>query len=250
MEKVMSRMVYLHPLLLTRCSLTIISADVPPLQVIVGPNGPKQQIFYIHHSMLKAHSDYFADVLTHPKANQRIKLPATSPYLFSTYVQWLYTGKIFGKPTLFDGDTDYGHLAELYGLGERLEDRELQNCIINAIVAGHREHIQAANPAAKACPTEAVDIAYNLTPPGSPARQMMIDLYVEQVTNAAMIMRCNFKHPAADAQFDFLKDVTSALLERRPFPPAEQRKEELQAGVPKSYHHGSSIASSKIKKEE
>ena len=192
--------------------------DVPIATVAVGS---EEKPFFVHTTMLQ-HSEFFKAALKEEwkEGQQRIvKLPDVEPHLFEAYIQWQYRGKInFGEsPASYNFVT----LAKLYGFGERLVDGVFQDRVLDTIVAGVRD---AERPApGSVC----VNTIYRNTPEGSPARRLMVDIYV------------NSKFTLEEPEYEFLKDLTRALMDKRVLPKARDDYDALRTGSPCVYHkHG------------
>ena len=89
---------------------------------------------------------------------------------FQRYVNWLYTGQLRG-----DGSAPLKHalvlLAKLYTLGELISDRCLQDAVMDAFVTiTCYTHLYPTS--------DVVEIIYNGTMNASPARKLLVDIYV------------------------------------------------------------------------
>jgi hypothetical protein len=105
--------------------------------------------------------------------NDRIlELPDDKPENIKVYVAWLYSNRIFTKPedeldeesiVKFDG------LIDAYVFGEKIQDSDFKDAIIDAIIEGTEEE--------GACYTDARRI-WEYTPPGALIRRYVVDIYV------------------------------------------------------------------------
>jgi hypothetical protein len=187
---------------------------------------------------LTASSEYFQNALKKNSAGEHadvITLEDVDPAVFGVYVQWLYMGELFCIKSSKTPTELSNHilLGELYGLGERLLDRELQNRVIDALLAGTRE----LQDGTRRFPTACVPTIYKSTPPGSPARRLMIDFFV-RFGGAFWVQGLNFELMDSETQFEFLKDLSESLLENRQMPTSGMADyHELDSGIPSSYYH-------------
>lgn len=99
------------------------------------------------------------------------------------YLHFIYTG---GLPCIHDAtdvaldiklnDAEYVTLSFLYVLGEKYQDSNLKNAVIDAIVAKSQAYTATGSRWYPA--DEAVDVLYRGTPAGSPGRLLMVELHV------------------------------------------------------------------------
>ena len=216
--------------------LTMHSLCGMPAKVVVGSD---EQCFYVHTSLLCRHSKFFKAALKEEWAEGQerlVELLEEDPDMFNYYIQWLHDGTIFtwmGDP----GDKSrYDHLTRLYALGETLMDTQFRDEVINAIVISTREKDKDGKQWFPGMAAAA--LIYQRTPPNSPARHLMVDLYVTE-GSAAWIK--NGAKDAGDSKAlnnEFLSDVCIGLLQNR----AEDIKSRnpypaLRSGVPCAYHN-------------
>lgn len=93
-----------------------------------------------------------------------IDLTDENPIIFKAYVQWLYSHHI-------DTTHDTIKWAHMYVLGERLMDLEFQDLVLETMArecSKRREYPTFGGP---------IDIIYNGTLAGSPARKLLVDFY-------------------------------------------------------------------------
>lgn len=91
-----------------------------PVTILVG-TGREQKEFYIHESLLRTDSDFFARALREEEHRGVVNLPNVTAETFSIYAKWLYTGRAFLLNSTDDEDE-----------GDDIEKRRLQNCYVLA----------------------------------------------------------------------------------------------------------------------
>ncbi|KAK4960581.1 hypothetical protein LTR10_003477 [Elasticomyces elasticus] len=79
-------------------------------------------------------------------------------------------------------DREYTLLAQLYCFGERMQDHRFQNAVVDAIIANvrdtHRGKLNGRKASFKHYPSiQVVNLIYEGTPSGSPARRLMVNIY-------------------------------------------------------------------------
>jgi hypothetical protein len=201
-----------------------------------------KESFFAHQTILEANSEYFRTALKKDWVEGQqciVTLDEVYPPDFHLYAQYLYTGTIFSKVKDGEfGSTNFSTLGRLYGLGERLLDRTFQNRVIDAIVAGTRERRTGPDGTTRRqYPANAADIIYSSTAAGSPARKLIVDFFVTN-GHAGWVEHFDFGSANVEAQFEFLKDVSAALLDKRKRPSVTDKYWELRNGKPTSYYHG------------
>ncbi|KAK1080378.1 hypothetical protein LTR33_005593 [Friedmanniomyces endolithicus] len=209
--------------------LLVIGATV---EVVVGAD---ESIFYVHERLLRSTSEFFKAALSKEwKGGQarKVELPDDSVCSFEGYTRWLYTGKLAviesGK------DTEVGLLASLYGFGEKIIDEQFQNCVIDALVAATRTDVpDNAGGSNHWYPTKGtVDSIYRITPKGSPARRLMVDMHTINAQEAWIDVDCPEQN-----NHEFLIDLAISLLNNRSVcKDFEDKHDELENGTPCSYH--------------
>lgn len=139
--------------------------------------------------------------------SRSVKLPKDDPATFGIYVNLLYTKQIPTKPTFANSRRvmlEYIHLARLYVLCEKLQDIEGKNSTIHAMLSTSRDNISVLRP-------NAIKTIYEGTPESSPARKMLLDMYVEYGNNMSLHGgRGNYPK-------QFLFDLAVQLLQSREF---------------------------------
>jgi hypothetical protein len=150
--------------------------------------GDQLKTFNVHVALLKARSRFFKEALSGKwkEAEEKVvRLPEYCPTMFETYVHNLYTGDLAVASEKEQAESDemperYQSLAHFYVFAEKMKDVKSKNSILRAILAC-RSTVYSSEP--YTCPsTEAIDVIYNGTLAGSPARRLMIDLWTKQAT--------------------------------------------------------------------
>ena len=143
--------------------------------------GPGERQMLAHKSYLPLRSEFFRVALKKEwieGQTRTIKLPDEDPvvvaqYLDYVYGNWLPTAL---KPSLrpVKGRV-YEVLTELFALGERLLDTTIRNAIIYEIISYTKVHTPEGiyYPGARA-----INNIYDCTTAASPARRLMVELYV------------------------------------------------------------------------
>ena len=107
------------------------------IKLVVGPE--PSTILVVHENLICTSSDFFKRLRTGEwrEANERtIKFEEGNPNVFQLYLHWLYRGTL---PVRIDapgqiGNAEYESLAEAYVLGDKLQDGDLQDVIVDTIV--------------------------------------------------------------------------------------------------------------------
>jgi hypothetical protein len=143
--------------------------------------GPEEHQLLAHKSYLSQHSDFFKAALKREwieGQTRTVKLPDEQPDIVAQYLDYCYSK---GLPTTSKSSLDpaqglvYEVLTELFALGERLLDSNIRNAIINEIIRFTNSGTLGGlyYPGARA-----VNNIYNCTTSASPARRLMVELYV------------------------------------------------------------------------
>lgn len=149
------------------------------ITITVGTDLP--ETFHIHETILSERSTFFKAAVSkrwQEGRNGKINLPEDDPSLAGAYFDWLYSFKIPSKSdqavnVLDDSDIDaeYEYLSHMYVFGEKVVDDDFCNAVIDAIIA----KIEFDSGDAYYYPsTKAVNILYEATAEGCPARKMMV----------------------------------------------------------------------------
>lgn len=143
----------------------------------------------VHEHYLTRTSDFFAAALKKAWIEGQtrvIELREETPENMEFYCDFVYTGQL---PTRIFIKRDSGHgmapafelLANLFVLGERRLDTKLRNAVICEMMRIHKlpptpPVLFGGSPFPSAPSTTSVNIIYQGTPEGSPARRLMVDM--------------------------------------------------------------------------
>jgi hypothetical protein len=168
--------------------------------------GPTEHVMIAHASYITHNSDFFKAALKKEWIEGQtrvIKLPDDRPdvvshYLYYTYSKALPSASDAGaiNDCNFEIIRYYELLAELYVLGERLQDQSIRTAVIDSIVGSWKDNFLITGPA---------NIIYCGTTAGSPARRLMVDLFLAYGAECELHHRC---------EADFLIDVARAFCSK------------------------------------
>lgn len=209
------------------------SFNTPPVKVIVGS---KEELFYIHASVLESSSEFFKSALKREWAKEdddSIDLRDQDLEIFKIYVNWLYTGQISVESdpaeTVKPTASKYTQLAHSYALGEHLCDPEFQYSVIHSII-GYSRIKNTHNNSSFPGPI-AINVIYNNTSSNSPARRLVVDFYVRFGTD-------NWITDSDTMNHEFLADLSKALLKDRVLLHKHEKNfADLVEGTACKYHH-------------
>jgi hypothetical protein len=154
------------------------SSDHTKNDIITLLVGNEEQAMVVLKSNLVQHSEFFRAALTKKWAEGQtriVKLPEEKPETMALYLMFIHG---YGLPTEPIEDHScqgkvYDVLTELYALGERLLDSTLRNATIREIVRFTTVQISTYPH------EESINNIYNSTTATSPARRLLVDLYVQ-----------------------------------------------------------------------
>lgn len=181
--------------------------------------GPERKGLNVPEGLFCSRSPFFHAALKHcwqngsrKKKKKKVQLPDDALSIVTLYVQHLYTSKIhLQKTTSEDGlrTTDnlpeYHILADLYVFGERTQDVIFRNAVIEAFVGRMAEPLNRRWPWSPT--TTVIDKLYKETMPGSPVRQLMVDVYKTRGCGHWITDRTE------DHNKEFLMDLSRTLLD-------------------------------------
>jgi hypothetical protein len=191
----------------------------------VGPNHHK---IIVHKHSITRTSGFFSAALGKKwieGQTRTIELPEEIPEHMEYYCEYLYSGELPTKDFSHRESGDnmeagFELLANLYVLGERRMDAKLRNAIIHEMLCVQTlpVRIPAAFGFNNSCvpPTTAVNIIYQGTREGPPARRLMVDMVIAHGRKA---WHSSTVDPAFsfDVMEGFLKSLTdkNTLQDRR-----------------------------------
>jgi hypothetical protein len=151
--------------------------------------GPSHHKIIVHTHSITRNSEFSSAALGKKRIESQtrtIELPEEISEHMEYYCDYLYSGELPTKDFINRHDGDFMEpsfelLANLYVLGERRMDTKLRNVVVHEIlriqilplITGLSFGATVPVP-----PTTAVNIIYQGTPEGSPARRLMIDMVI------------------------------------------------------------------------
>lgn len=134
--------------------------------------GPTEKEFIIYTEIAKRSSKFFQAALSRDwkeTHDNRVTLAEVQTDLFESYLQWLNTSVItssfpIGMPSMI-------HLAELYILGDFLDDTDFRNAVLDDITAFAYDMWPGI-----CC----VKLAWEKTPKDSPLRAMILEIWARK----------------------------------------------------------------------
>lgn len=182
-------------------SLTYGSLGTTMTTLVVGPD---ELEYCVHRDLLSSRSPYFAAAAKEEwKEGQdcRVPLPDDEHVAVEFYVQWIYAGKIFSRPSANDEDsTELLDLVGAFIFGEKVQDADFRDAVIDSLIASVHtldEKEECWYPAGST-----IDKAYDGTPEGSPLRRLMVDFHLHHGRRAWLI----------DVKsVDFMRDLAGEL---------------------------------------
>jgi hypothetical protein len=199
------------------CLLPGLAADGTSLsgkaiEVIVGLKPPTTLI--AHENLVCASSVFFNKAMSQDwkEAKERsIKFEDEDPDVFQLYLHWLYRGTL---PVRIDepgqeGNAEYLQLAKACVLGDKLQDGDFQDVIIDAIVDKCKSEASDGRTWFPVGPV--IQQVYDNTLESSKARRLLTDLYISH--GSGSWLREWIKQD--EIPRDFLFDVAIGFLDRR-----------------------------------
>ena len=145
--------------------------------------GPEEHKMLVHGPQITAHSEFFTAALNKEWVEgqtREIKLPEDDPELMTYHIDHVYSNRLptdvytTGSPG-FRKKAGYKKLAQLYVLAKRLLDSRCRNRIIQEMLRLRALICATGYPSNPSL--DSVNIIYQGTTPGSPARRLLIDMY-------------------------------------------------------------------------
>lgn len=151
-----------------------------------------KETFSVHEPILTANSEFFKLALDKKwKEGQElaVKLPEDDADTFAIYVEWLYNENITVA--------SLSRLAKMYVLGEKIQSLSFCDAILSRMV-------DAANKDFALASISTVNIIFEGTPTGSPARKLILGMWIKNGQADRLVSHT--PHP------DFASDLLSLLL--------------------------------------
>jgi hypothetical protein len=169
---------------------------------------PDEREIRVHQDLLCARSPYFAAAAKeHWKEGQERRVPLLHDKYVAVglYVQWIYGGKIFSRPSKGDGDHNPAHsevsdLVEAFVFGEKIQDGDFKDAVIDSVIASI--NIPGKDGKCWYPVGPVIDRAYEGTPEGSPLRRLMVDIHLHHGRRDWLDRATNI---------DFVKDLAGDL---------------------------------------
>jgi hypothetical protein len=163
--------------------------------------GTPETPFDVHIELLCDSSPYFNNLFNDrfdrvPPAT--VRLPDDDPDTFTEFLNWVYRGTIFQNqlhPPLIE-------LFRLWVLAQKFEVPELQNLVVTRC----KQKLDYQKKGV--LPTNTINYVYNNTIPGSPLRQMTVNIFAQRATKA------NFSRYREEVPRAFLEDLCVFWLEK------------------------------------
>jgi hypothetical protein len=168
--------------------------------------GAEETEMFAISSCLSFYSDFFRIALKKEWAEgqtRRVKLPEEEPEIIAQYLDFLLGKGLPTDSTRADPQEGevYIALTTLFALGERVLDSTLRNAIMREII--RFTTILSSNGSYIYPGGKSINNIYNCTTSASPARRLMVDLYMHAGNTTWVV---DDLHPA------FLKDLAEALM--------------------------------------
>jgi hypothetical protein len=183
-----------------------------PIEVFVGLEPPTP--FSVHEKLICASSDFFRNAMARDwkESKQRsIHLKDDDADTFELYLHWLYRGTLpvrINEPGLV-GNSEYLQMAKAYVLGDKLQDGDFKDVIIDAIIDKCKS---IASDGHKWSPVGPVlRCIYDNTPTSSKARRLLVDIYVHNGSGDWLSDWVK----QDDIPKDFLLDIAMAFLNKK-----------------------------------
>jgi hypothetical protein len=183
------------------------------IQISVGSEDEKQT-FDIHEYLITARSAFFKKALSgncKEAEDRQVNLPEDDPDTFKAYVYHLYTNVLAVLPEPvpkdYTGKEEQMALAKVYVLAEKLQDHSTKDAVVQAML--HSALQTRPDGSTYAGGLAEVRIIYDGTPPGSPMRKLLVDLYTYRA-RSKWLKKDNEGIPS-----EFLHELAMQLLDKR-----------------------------------
>ncbi|KAF1962175.1 hypothetical protein CC80DRAFT_588771 [Byssothecium circinans] len=158
--------------------------SIPPGTIVttirVGPSSSPKD-FTVHVNLL-TRSSFFTNALCNQGVSTSITLDSCTAPTFHLYNNWLYTGRLFSKPTIKDAPAvsapgsqhrkEWIQLTQAYILGVFLEDVEFRDQVMDALL----DWFEEVHFAARSAPLDNVEDVYGELAKGNPLRELVSDI--------------------------------------------------------------------------
>lgn len=173
--------------------------------------------FVVHEDILRKDSSFFASACKEEwKQGQEHEIPlwGDESSVVDLYLQWIYTGRIFSRPSdegTSEGEEELDTLVGGFIFGEKVQNGDFKDAIVDAIVSSFPV-TTSKKKKLRPPPAQCVDKAYGGTPEGSPLRNLLVAMYVTRGRRTWLNGTTNN---------EFLADLAGRLLDERRWPMAE-----------------------------
>jgi hypothetical protein len=147
--------------------------------------GEEKHEMLVHANHISKNSEFFRAALKKEwleGQTRTINLPEDNPKTVTHYLNFTYCGRMPAEPSDEDEDSSadwpsptllrtHKYLADLYTLGVRLLDDAVRNAVIKQVL--QIQKILGQEPG-----QDSIDIIYQGTSEGDPARRLMVDIYL------------------------------------------------------------------------
>jgi hypothetical protein len=139
--------------------------------------GPLEVKFVVHEDVLSKGSPFFASACKKEWEGRRehcIPLPDDDISTVDLYIQWIYTGRIFSRPSDeggSGGEEELGLLVGGFVFGEKVQNGDFKDAVVDAIVKSFP--VPSKKNKLRCPPVLCVDKAYNGTLEGSQLRKLL-----------------------------------------------------------------------------
>ncbi|KAH7317160.1 hypothetical protein B0I35DRAFT_434664 [Stachybotrys elegans] len=183
------------------------------VEVIVGPD-PNPTLFSVHEELICKASPFFKKALggewTEAKSRS-VRFKDHDASGFHIYLNWLYchTLPVRGKDQGGPGDTEYMELAKAYVLGDFLQHTSFKDAVLDAMGEKSRVSIKGRYNLPSG---PAIRTIYGNSLESCKGRKLLVDLYVTRGVHVNQLGETD------ELPYEFLFDLSTALLARRTFP--------------------------------
>lgn len=158
--------------------------------------------FTVHENFICAKSKFFQAACRKEwseGAHKLIRLPEVEPDIFSSYLNWVYTGglavNVPKQDPVTPKETKYGNFVKLYLLGDTLDDLSLRNSTMGILVNSNYQLMPAS-----------ITLAFEHTPTQSLLRKMLVTFAALRWDRACFAIFKAKYHP------EFVQDLAEYLM--------------------------------------